>query len=105
MGSKSGYNKCQGPVTCLCVDNNIPDKLNSFLIKWTEEAKKQSNYTPQWYVKYAGIVFQYEGKWYALGPEHLGGISQELFEHLSREMENELVEMDAEDVFYTGMLD
>ncbi len=117
MGSRSGYDKSSGnDVIWLGFQEKMPEVLRCFIDKWTAEAINYTNYQICCPVKYAGIVFRYENIWYRISPgsigiteETLGGLQScwvnEMFENLAGKMGTELVELGAEDVFYTGMMD
>mgnify|MGYP000669320416 CR=1 FL=1 len=117
LGSRSGYNKTMGyDVVGLGTAVSMPDVLRSFLKKWTDFAREETDFVPYYYIKYAGIVFRYKNIWYRMGPGSIGiteetlvgsysDVANELFEHFEGKMKTELVSLGAEDVFYSGMMD
>jgi len=84
-------------------DSGTPKELIELRDKWNKKFQELS-LEPKYPEKYAGFVFEYQGLAYKV---HAGdfGESDSVFARCSREIENELVEMGAERVFYTGMLD
>ncbi|OQB25946.1 MAG: hypothetical protein BWY11_00095 [Firmicutes bacterium ADurb.Bin182] len=104
MGSRSGYNwSWQVDKVNRLKESNTPLELIEFQKKW-EQKFNELTLEPAWPEKYAGFIFEYRGENYVVYAADFG-VSNSVFALLSREMEDELVDMDAEKVFYTGMLD
>ena len=104
MGGRSGYIKSTGEkINGIGTEEKVPPELKILADKWAEIAK-HTDFQPEWYVKHANIVFKYKGIWYELSPGRLE-TSQELFEWLSGKIEEDLIALDAEDIFYRGMID
>lgn len=88
----------------------LPEELQSLLNRWSDiaaegmQAYMAESHCP---VKGAREIFRYKGVGYRLYPGFFG-IPQEYFEYLMIKnggMEDELVELGAEEVFCTGMAD
>ena len=87
----------------------IPKELNLLFTKWKDyaEKNKEDYYKNAFYcpVKGACEVFRYEGVSYRIYPAFFD-IDGEYFEYLMlRQIENELVELGAEEVFCTAVMD
>jgi len=66
--------------------------------------KAQKTPEPCWNVKFAEVLFMYEGKAYSVRPGNLK-CSVEVFEVLSNELIDRMYELGAYEMFYGGMLD
>jgi hypothetical protein len=115
MGSRAGHDKSMGRDNVwLGKGVKMPDELRYFINLWTKKVEDYTDYEPLCPIKNANIVFQYKKVWYIITPESIGitedTVGQccwvnEKFEDLAGKMENELVDLGAEDVFYGGMID
>ena len=110
-GYKASYMALQGDFVTITSENigEIPKELNLLFTKWKEyaEKNKEDYYKNAFYcpVKGASEVFRYEGVNYRIYPSFFD-IDGEYFEYLMlRQIENELVEMGAEEVFCTAVVD
>lgn len=85
--------------------NKIPAEIKNMIPKWREDVNKlKETFVHKWYTKLASVEFIYEGKFYKLMPEAIGA-TQEMYDYVSRTIEDDLKEMGAIYTFYTGMLD
>ena len=84
--------------------HDCPDiqKINRVLEVFKEKAKHTKE--PDWYVKGACLYFTYDDDYYAMGPGSID-TTPEIFDRLSRELEDALYEIGAYDMFYGGMID
>ena len=110
-GYKAGYMVLQGDFVTITSNNinEIPKELDLLFAKWKDyaEKNKEDYYKNTFYcsVKGASEVFRYEGVNYRIYPSFFN-IDGEYFEYLMlRQIENELVEMGAEEVFCTAVMD
>lgn len=113
MGYKAGYFTLSSEELIIITDENLdtlPQELKELLVELKKaaplyaESKKDDPFF--YYVKGAGEVFRYKGKCYELSPGFLD-VDGYIFGGLMSRMgyEDKLVELGAEEVFYTGMLD
>lgn len=113
MGYKAGYFSLSSEELINITDEKLdalPLELRELLVELKEvapiyaESKKDDPFF--YYVKGAGEVFRYKGICYELSPSFLG-VDGYIFGGLMHRMgyEDKLVELGAEEVFYTGMLD
>ena len=86
------------------VSNDIEgiSAINKMLDRYVEKAKETKQ--PEWHVKYAAIYFTYEDKYYVIYPSRLS-TSSEIFENLADSIIDDLFDLGAYDMFYSGMLD
>ncbi len=104
MGSRIGYDwSWKADKVYNFNDPDTPKQLLEFRDKWAKKFQ-ESESEPRYYEKYAGFVFEYGGRAYKVSAGEFGE-SSSVFSMFSYEMQNELIEMGAEKVFYTGMLD
>lgn len=84
--------------------SDCPDieKINRVLDVFKEKAKHTEE--PDWYVKGACLYFTYNDDYYEMGPGSID-TTPEIFDRLSRELEDALYEIGAYDMFYGGMID
>ena len=78
------------------------EKINAVMMEFSLKAIKTER--PDWYVKGAELFFTYEDEYYVIYPSDLG-TSSEVFDRLSRDLEDALYEAGAYDMFYGGMMD
>lgn len=78
------------------------EKINRVLEVFKEKAKHTEE--PDWYVKGACLYFTYNDDYYEMGPGSIN-TTPEIFDRLSRELEDALYEIGAYDMFYGGMID
>lgn len=104
MGSRAGYDwTWEVKQVHKLADPDTPIELIKLRDDWKKKFKELS-LEPKWPEKYAGFVFAYNGLAYNVSSGEFG-VSDSVFARLSREIQDELVDMGAEKVFYTGMLD
>lgn len=113
MGYKVGYfSLSRSEFVEITKENlsHLPEELQILLNKWTNKAAEgmeeydRHDHCP---VKYASEVFRYEGVCYRIYPSFFNA-SEDYFEYLMigyNGMEDELVEIGAEEVFCTAMID
>ena len=110
-GYKAGFASLQGDFVTITGENvdTIPKELGEIVKSWKEyaEKNKESYYERGGYcpVKGASEIFRYEDVNYKILPSFFG-IDGDYFEYLMlRHIEDELVEIGAEGVFCTAVLD
>nr|MBQ6242195.1 hypothetical protein [Lachnospiraceae bacterium] len=81
---------------------DCPNEFKTLFEEFRQKALEP--YQPLWYVKYAAVYFTYQDECYVVGPGTLD-CSEEVFEHLSRELIDRLYELGAYEMFYSGMMD
>ena len=109
-GYKVGYETLCRTAKPIDIHNHpeeYPPELVDYVLRWERKAEESvKEWQPHYYVKSARIQFRYKGRDYYIYPFiDLGPLTDAFFESLSTGMENELVEMGAEEVFYAGMMD
>ncbi len=113
MGYKAGYFSLSGEKLIDITDKNLdtlPQELKELMVELKDaasfyaESKKDDPFF--YYVKGAGEVFRFKGICYKLSPGFLN-VDGYIFDGLMHRMgyEDKLVELGAEEVFNTGMLD
>ena len=110
-GTKAFFASLYGDFTVITRENldSIPVEIADVLKYWKkyaednlEEYQKNGGYCP---VKFAGEQFRYDGVNYKVNPGFFG-ISPEYFEYIMvRHVEDALVDIGAEEVFCTAMVD
>lgn len=82
----------------------LPPELKEFVLRWRENAlKAKETFEPYCPEKGAGTRFIYKDKFYEI--PGMPGISNELYAHVSTDMEKELIRMGCDFVDYTGSID
>ena len=76
--------------------------INEVLKEFTIKAHNVEE--PDWYVKGACLYFTYDEEYYAIGPTSIN-TTAEIFDRLSRLLEDALYDAGAYDMFYAGMID
>lgn len=76
--------------------------INDFIPKYAEKAKQIEK--PDWYAKYAGLYFTYDGEAYALYPGDIN-TSAEIFAILEDDFADDLYNIGAYDIYCAGMID
>ena len=89
--------------------NSIPEEIINILLKWKEYGQRhqQEYYSDPFIcpVKFASEIFRYKGIDYVVYPDFMG-LMKEYFEYLMiQKVEDELVDIGAEEVFCTAMMD
>lgn len=77
-------------------------RIETALDKFRERARNTE--PPSWYVKGACLYFTYNGDYYVMGPGSID-VTPEIFDCLSRALEDALYDIGAYDTFYAGMID
>lgn len=92
---------CESPIA-VNQDTEGLDEINRMLDGYIDLAKVRRQ--PEWYVKYAAVYFTYDEKYYVIYPARLN-TSGEIFECFATSIINDLFDLGAYDMFYSGMLD
>ena len=104
MGSRADYNWTWEVKQVHKINEpGVPIELITLRDNWKKKFKELS-LEPKYPEKDAGFVFQYNGLAYNVSCGEFG-VSDSIFARLSRKIQDELVDMGAEKVFYTGMFD
>ena len=104
MGSRAGYDwTWEVKQVHKLADPGTPIELITLIDKWKKTFEELA-LEPMYPEKGAGFVFQYKGLAYDVSSGEFG-VSDSVFARLSRQIQDELVDMGAEKVFYTGMFD
>ena len=104
MGSREGYDwTWEVKSVHKLAEPGSPSELITLRDNWKNKFKELS-LEPKWPEKYAGFVFAYNGLAYNVSSGEFG-VSDDVFALCSSKIRDELVDLGAERVFYTGMLD